>query len=61
MAARGEVRGGDGVGDVEAAGVLAVVGTGTGELHAPVLLDEVMAHLGVREGGVYIDCTFGRG
>ncbi len=34
---------------------------GTGELHAPVLLDEVMAHLGVREGGVYIDCTFGRG
>lgn len=38
-----------------------MVGTGTGELHAPVLLDEVMAHLGVREGGVYIDCTFGRG
>ncbi|MGH8567570.1 MAG: 16S rRNA (cytosine(1402)-N(4))-methyltransferase RsmH [Gammaproteobacteria bacterium] len=26
-----------------------------------MLLDEVMAHLGVREGGVYIDCTFGRG
>lgn len=38
-----------------------MVGTGTGELHAPVLLDEVMAHLEVREGGVYIDCTFGRG
>lgn len=38
-----------------------MVGTGTGELHAPVLLDEVMAHLGVREDGVYIDCTFGRG
>ena len=38
-----------------------MVGTGTGELHAPVLLDEVMEHLGVREGGVYIDCTFGRG
>ncbi|MDQ3580354.1 MAG: 16S rRNA (cytosine(1402)-N(4))-methyltransferase RsmH, partial [Pseudomonadota bacterium] len=38
-----------------------MVGTGTGELHAPVLLDEVMEHLEVREGGVYIDCTFGRG
>ena len=38
-----------------------MVGTSTGELHAPVLLDEVMAHLGVRKGGVYIDCTFGRG
>ena len=38
-----------------------MVGTGAGELHAPVLLDEVMEHLGVQEGGVYIDCTFGRG
>jgi 16S rRNA (cytosine1402-N4)-methyltransferase len=34
---------------------------GGAERHAPVLLDEVIAHLLVREGGVYIDCTFGRG
>ena len=29
--------------------------------HIPVLLDEVIAHLGVRRGGVYIDGTFGAG
>ncbi len=29
--------------------------------HIPVLLDEVIAHLAVRKGGVYIDGTFGAG
>jgi len=29
--------------------------------HAPVMLDEVLTALGVRDGGVYIDATFGAG
>lgn len=29
--------------------------------HVPVLLDEVVAALGMREGGVYVDGTFGAG
>lgn len=29
--------------------------------HVPVLLDEVLAALGVRSGGIYLDATFGRG
>src|SRR5690606_26808825 len=29
--------------------------------HVPVLLDEVLAALDVREGGRYLDATFGRG
>ncbi len=33
----------------------------TGESHVPVLRAEVVEQLRVREGGVYIDCTFGRG
>ncbi len=33
----------------------------TGEAHIPVLLREVVEHLRIREGGVYIDCTYGRG
>jgi len=30
-------------------------------LHRPVMLDEAVAGLAVREDGVYVDCTFGRG
>jgi 16S rRNA (cytosine1402-N4)-methyltransferase len=33
----------------------------TGYVHTPVLLDEVLEWLNIHEGGVYIDCTFGRG
>ena len=29
--------------------------------HTPVLLQEVLAALDVREGGRYLDATFGRG
>ena len=29
--------------------------------HAPVLLDEVVAGMAVKEGGTYVDATFGRG
>lgn len=30
-------------------------------VHIPVLMDEVLDHLSPREGGVYVDGTFGRG
>ena len=30
-------------------------------VHAPVLLHEAVAALNVRQAGVYVDCTFGRG
>lgn len=29
--------------------------------HAPVMLEEVVSALGVRDGGIYVDCTFGAG
>ena len=31
------------------------------EPHIPVLLDEVLTYLDCREGGVFIDATFGAG
>jgi 16S rRNA (cytosine1402-N4)-methyltransferase len=33
----------------------------TGASHVPVMLDEVLRHLAVRDGGIYIDGTFGAG
>src|SRR5919108_2967853 len=29
--------------------------------HRPILLDEVLEHLRIVKGGIYVDCTFGRG
>jgi 16S rRNA (cytosine1402-N4)-methyltransferase len=29
--------------------------------HIPVLLDEVIHYLNIKEDGVYVDCTFGGG
>ena len=29
--------------------------------HRPVLLEEVLEHLRIVKGGIYVDCTFGRG
>jgi 16S rRNA (cytosine1402-N4)-methyltransferase len=31
------------------------------DLHRPVMLDEALAGLGLRAGGIYVDATFGRG
>jgi 16S rRNA (cytosine1402-N4)-methyltransferase len=33
----------------------------TSARHVPVMLDEVLRHLGVRDGGIYVDGTFGAG
>jgi 16S rRNA (cytosine1402-N4)-methyltransferase len=33
----------------------------TVDLHRPVMLDEALAGLGLRSGGIYVDGTFGRG
>ena len=30
-------------------------------LHAPVLVEETLAHLTVERGGLYVDCTVGLG
>ena len=35
--------------------------TGSDPVHAPVLVDEVVAHLAPRPDGVYVDCTVGLG
>lgn len=32
-----------------------------GQTHRPVLLDEVLAQLNIRQNGTYVDATFGRG
>ena len=29
--------------------------------HLPVMYVEALQQLGIKEGGIYIDCTFGRG
>jgi 16S rRNA (cytosine1402-N4)-methyltransferase len=31
------------------------------ELHKPVMLNEVIEYLKIKENGIYIDCTFGTG
>ena len=31
------------------------------ELHKPVMLNEVIEYLKIKENGIYIDCTFGAG
>jgi 16S rRNA (cytosine1402-N4)-methyltransferase len=33
----------------------------TGEIHIPVMLDEVIDHLNIKKNGFYVDCTFGNG
>src|SRR5437763_12330531 len=32
-----------------------------GEIHIPVMLDEVIDHLNIKKSGFYVDCTFGNG
>ena len=32
-----------------------------GGIHVPVMLSEVLDHLNLKKGGIYVDCTFGRG
>jgi len=29
--------------------------------HIPVMLNEVLNYLNLKKGGIYVDCTFGRG
>ena len=33
----------------------------TGEIHVPVMLEEVIKHFDIKKNGIYIDCTFGNG
>jgi 16S rRNA (cytosine1402-N4)-methyltransferase len=33
----------------------------SGVYHIPVLLNEVIEHLGIKQDGIYVDCTFGGG
>ena len=35
--------------------------TSNSSYHIPVMLNEVISYLKIREGGVYVDCTFGGG